>query len=343
MSNGKEKDILISIIIPTYNRADALQLTLEYLARQDFSEKWETIVVNNNSTDNTDDVVKNQKFPVLLSIIHEKKAGASAARNAGVKAAKGKYLIFIDNDILTEPDFIERHYKQIKKNTGNWFVGHVINLPEQEATIFGKFRKYLDSPIKLELIEVDFLTGANVSIIKDDFKRLGGFDENFHVASGEDRELAMRAIKSGIKIFFDPSIVVVHNDWAGSSIRDFCKRQRIYTETEPFFWQKYGNETPRMEMVLKNSPPNLKTDGAKLFLWKHIKSFLGSDSGQAGIIRLCELTEKVFPKPQILWHLYRLAIAGAIYKGFQEGLKLFPQCAELKSDSLKVKDELSTR
>lgn len=340
-----EKDILISLIIPTHNRAGALALTLEYLSKQDFSGNWEVIVVNNNCTDNTDEVITSrlEKFPAALKLIHEKKPGASAARNAGAKAARGKMIIFIDNDILVPPNFLQLHKKRSEAYGNSWIVGQALNLPEQEATIFGQYRKSLfpaaaaDSP----LTETKELTGANVSMQREQFEALGGFDENFHVASGEDRELALRAVDSGIKIFFDPGNKVLHNDWAGTSIRDFCQRQRIYTQTEPFFWQKYGKTHPRLEMVGKNLPPDFGKDGLKLFVWKNFKRMLGSNPGQSVVIKLCEITEKILPAQVILWKLYRLAIAGAIYRGFQEGLKIYSIPVEAKTDTLGVNHESS--
>jgi hypothetical protein len=116
---------------------------------------------------------------------------------------------------------------------------------------------------------------------------------------------------------------VVHNDWAGSSIKDYCNRQRIYTLTEPFFWQKYGNETPRIRMVKENLPPSLKYDGVRLFAWKNMKRIFGSKLGQGALIGTAQFLERILPKPAILWKFYRMAIAGAIYKGFNEGLQNF--------------------
>jgi hypothetical protein len=159
-----------------------------------------------------------------------------------------------------------------------------------------------------------------MSIAKDKFLLLNGFDEEFHVASGEDLELALRAQDQGVDLIFDGEITGIHNDWAGSTIRDFCKRQRLYTQTEPYFWLKYGDKTPRLEMVKSNLPPEVKKDGVKGYLWKKAKSALGTDTGQALIVGTCEAVEKVAPAARILWPLYRLALAGAIYRGFQEGL-----------------------
>lgn len=319
-------DINISVVIPTHNRSDALAKTLEELARQNFDGSWEVVVVNNNCTDETDAVVEaaRRSFSVALTLAHERTPGPAATRNAGALAARGEYLIFIDNDILTAPDFVDRHYRRLRENPGCWIVGQIVNLPEQEATVFGKYRKTLfpETPVDAGLSEIDGITGQTTSMARAEFLKLDGFDKNFFVASGEDRELALRARAAGIKILFDPGIVVKHNDWAGTTIRDFCRRHRLYTQTEPFFWQKYGDQTPRLEMVKRNLPPRLEKDGLKLFVWKNFKRLLGSDPGQRAIIGACEVMEKVVPDSGLLRRFYRLAIAGAIYRGFQEGLQI---------------------
>ncbi len=315
----------VSVIVPTHNRADALEKTLEHLGQQSFQLPWEVVVVNNNCSDNTDEVVNSflKNFPAPLTLVHEKKPGASAARNAGARIAKGEFLLFIDNDILTAPDFIKRHVDDLEKYKGSWIVGNVHNLPEQEKTHFGKFRKSLEAIVGQDIVEVTGITGQTTSMPREQFIQLNGFDETFHVASGEDRELALRAMEKGIKIYLDPAIVVLHNDWAGTSIKDYAKRQRTYTLTEPFFWQKYGNKTPRLKMVKENLPPNLQEDGLRLYSWKIMKGILGSRVGQSMLFGLCSICERIFPRPFVLWRLYRLAIAGSIYKGFNEGLTYF--------------------
>lgn len=314
----------ISVVIPTHNRSQALNATLSRLAKQQFAGDWEVIVVNNRSSDDTDEVVRRQEFPVSLRLIHSDSPGPAAARNAGAAVAQGDYLVFMDNDILVEPDFLQHHLDDLQRNPGCWIVGQVLNLPEQEGTIFGRYRKSLSPfiPASAGLSKSPGLTGQTFSAPRADFERLGGFDESFFVASGEDRELALRAWRSGSTILFDPSLVVLHDDWAGSSIRDYCLRQRLYSQTEPLFWRKYGDEYERIQLVRENLPPDRKRDPLRLWIWKHVKSILGSPAGQAALIAACSVVERIYPWRPLLWRLYRLAIAGSIYRGFQEGLAM---------------------
>src|SRR5262245_58193290 len=140
----------VSVVIPTHNRSDALAKTLLHLSRQQFTEPWEVIVVNNRSTDDTDEVVRGQRFSAPLRLVYEEKAGQAAALNAGITVARGRYIVLVDNDILTEPDFIRRHYDMLLSNPGCWITGHILNLPEQRATPFGKYHQSLYGYISSE-------------------------------------------------------------------------------------------------------------------------------------------------------------------------------------------------
>ena len=315
----------ISVIIPTHNRSDALDLTLKGLAEQKFNEDWEVFVINNNCTDNTDQIVNKWrgKFPVSLALLHQNIPGAAAARNAGARQAKGEYLVFIDNDILVEPDFLERHRRALMENPNSWIVGMVANLPEQENSPFGRFRRSLaavdESP---GVKEIFGFSGAISSLPRTDFEKLGGFDENFHVASGEDQELSIRARRQlGVKVLLVPDILAVHNDWAGWTFEDFCLRQRIYARTEYLFWQKYGDEHPRLGMVLESFPVDWRMDSLNLKIRKMRKRILGSGVSQKILLNISTSLEKFSVFRPVLWQFYKLRLAGAINEGLREGRK----------------------
>ena len=313
----------ISVVIPTHNRSDALAQTLTELAKQQFDKTWEVVVCAHRCTDNTDEVVARQQFPVPLRLVHRADTpGVAAARNAGARAATGEYLLFLDDDILVEPDFLKRHTEALLAHPGCWIMGQLMNLPEQERTPFGRFRRTLFSydPPDSPITESKGMTGQSISMPRADFERLGGFDETFSIASVEDFDLAMRANQAGIKILYVPAIMGVHNDWAGFTIRDYCQRQQTYTRCEPLLWNKYGEKHPRPTLVYENYPPRWGTDGAGLILHKVSKRFAGTHFARAVLFGACGLLERVWPWPPVLWRLYRVLLSGAIYKGFQEGL-----------------------
>ncbi|MGF7185247.1 glycosyltransferase involved in cell wall biosynthesis [Desulfitispora alkaliphila] len=102
----------VSVIIPTYNRAELLELTLLSLYKQSVSsDAYEVIVVNDNSKDNTAKLLEKMKPPFELRVLNnEVNRGAAYSRNRGVKASKGRVIIFLD-EMLVGRDFIKGHLR----------------------------------------------------------------------------------------------------------------------------------------------------------------------------------------------------------------------------------------
>jgi len=317
--------MIISVVIPTHNRSDALELTLERLSKQDFSGNWEAIVVNNNSTDDTDQVVKSwrEKFPVELGLVHESKPGPAAARNAGAKAAKGKYLVFIDNDILTGPDFLQSHVEFLDANPESWFVGRVINPHDLRDTPFGRYRddlheEYFHALPEKGTVAYDGATGQNWAMRRDQFFTAGGFDESYSIASCEDAELALRARKSGFKTMFNADSKVVHNDWA-IDLKTFLRRQETYSISTVLLWTKYGEESFQLDLVTQNGPINLERDGFGLALKKSAKRVLSARGFYPMMIQLTQAIESMAPDTKLSRRSYELTTSLAIFRGVREG------------------------
>lgn len=115
---GKVKPIEISVIIPTYNKYPQNLLTLYSLQYQSFDlSKVEIIMVDDGSTDETSQILLKEQFPFHFNFIKcEKNIGRPAARNLGLKAAKGKIIIFLDAEIVVQPDFLAVHYQCHQQN-----------------------------------------------------------------------------------------------------------------------------------------------------------------------------------------------------------------------------------
>ncbi|MCG2794065.1 MAG: glycosyltransferase [Weeksellaceae bacterium] len=127
---------LISIIVPCYNQAQYLDECLQSVLNQTFRD-WECIVVNDGSPDSTEEIVKKwMQRDERINYIIQKNQGVSAARNSGIKAAKGKYIQFLDADDLLEKNKIAYQVKILEQN------------PEI-AIVYGGSRYFFDGEIKL--------------------------------------------------------------------------------------------------------------------------------------------------------------------------------------------------
>lgn len=111
--------IIVSVIIPTYNRADLISITLDSLLNQDYpSEFYEILVVDNNSTDNTKEVVKEyqRKTEAQIKYYFEARQGSHFARNNVVKYAQGELLYFTDDDMIADVSMLSFLVKLMQEN-----------------------------------------------------------------------------------------------------------------------------------------------------------------------------------------------------------------------------------
>lgn len=199
---------MISVVIPAYNEEKIIGKTLDSLVEQKTSEKFEVIVVDNNSTDKTVEIVNSYKDKLDLKLIKEQKKGRSPARRAGFLAARGDIIFSTDADTIVPEDWIERmlHYftdPAIVAVTGTGVIndsGRIIN------SLFNALQ-----PVSMKIFRLlmgnYWLTGFNFAIRKSTYEKSGGFDLDLN--SQEDTDLAFRVKKLGqIKFIKHPAVFV---------------------------------------------------------------------------------------------------------------------------------------
>lgn len=105
----------ISVVIPTYNRAHLIKESLQSVLKQTL-QPYEIIVVDDFSTDHTEDIVKSLNSPLIKYVKNERKKGANGARNTGILMAQGEYIAFHDSDDLWLPEKLELQHKVLMDN-----------------------------------------------------------------------------------------------------------------------------------------------------------------------------------------------------------------------------------
>lgn len=195
--------MLVSIIIPVYNDP-RLELCLEALSHQNFPKnKFEVIVVDNNSTIDIKKIVKKYNFKYLL----EKKKGSYAARNKGTKKAKGSIFAFTDSDCIPDKNWIRNGVKELKKY--DYIAGHIeLFYKKNTLNITELFEKITAFNQKIYIEHYNFGVTANLFVKKNVFDKVGLF--NYNLISGGDLEFGKRVDKEGFKLNYSNNVLVRH-------------------------------------------------------------------------------------------------------------------------------------
>jgi len=223
-----------SIIVCTRNGAARIAACLKAIASMD-GGPYETIVVDDGSIDGTTRIVS-EKFPSvrLLSI---SPSGLSAARNFGAANASGEIFAFTDDDCEPDAEWIVRLDRAFRNPSIAAAGGP--NLPpparnSDEAIICAS--PGAPSHVLLEDTRAEHLPGCNISVRREAFEKIGGFDPDFRTA-GDDVDFCWRLRDAGLELAFVPGAFVWH--WRRPSIRAFLKQQIGYGKAERILLAKH--------------------------------------------------------------------------------------------------------
>lgn len=205
--------ILFSIIIPTFNRPQALSQCLQTIAKVDYlRERFEVIVVDDGSSMTLDSVIEPFKESLNIKWLKQKNAGPANARNSGVQQASGEYVIFIDDDCQVEKDWLKKLAARIcltpKDLIGGKTVNALVGNPYSVATqlMIDYLYYYYNNSEKSQ----SFFTSNNFTVSLEQYKKLSGFHPAFSRAAGEDREFCDRWLSNGYAMVYAPEIMIYH-------------------------------------------------------------------------------------------------------------------------------------
>jgi len=223
----------VSIIIVNYNSFKLLQDCLESLFKHCIGFDFEIIVIDNNSTEgNIEDILNEFKDVTLLK--NNVNKGFGAASNQGLKIAKGKYILFLNNDTIFVENTLQILLQYLREQNDRILIapkllnkdGSVQHSVYSFQTLWLSFttyfflyrmflrskyfnRYYLMNRGINEITEVEMVIGAFMLFNRDDVLELGGFDEDYFFY-GEDNDLCKRFRDSGGKIIYYPETKIIH-------------------------------------------------------------------------------------------------------------------------------------
>lgn len=305
------KDIpRISIIIPTYNRAERLQACLEALGRQTLPpDNFEVIVVIDGSTDKTYQLVSNLDTPFPMQVITQENHGPSVARNRGIEQARGRFGLFIDDDIIAGPELVSSHLRVQEAHYPVVALGKIImKLPDKVSPFtyyYGeRWNKHYESLNRGECPPtwIDCFSG-NLSLPIDAFLKIGGFNNNLEVS--EDVELGFRLHQHGLTFSYIDEASGVQDE--RKEITQLLCEAEVYGRTWIELSQRHPDMIPAMLGMYFSV--NYRETKAHQFLLRFPKPYW-----------LLSILGRLIPKEQHRYKWYRFIHNHGYWRGMRHAV-----------------------
>lgn len=198
---------LLSVIIPAYNCEKTVALTINAVLRQNY-QPIEIIVVDDGSTDKTAEIIRAY---TQVKYVYQNNSGPATARNRGAKEALGEILLFTDSDCVPHDNWARRLFESMKEKkvyvaAGSYGIAnanHVLARCIHAEIIYRHHHLMSEYP--------KAFGSYNVAVDRKAFFSVGGFDESYRKASGEDNDLSYKLLKQGYKILFVKDALVDHH------------------------------------------------------------------------------------------------------------------------------------
>ncbi len=270
---------MISVVIPAHNVGHVVGEQLAALCEQDYRTPWETLVIDNRSSDNTVSVSRGFVDRLDMRIISAPDhASAAYARNTGVHAALGNLIVFLDGDDVAHPGLLSayaRHAEEFRI-MGGQLDDSALNDPTVAAWRYS----LTDGRLPVALGRFPYILTSNAAVSRDVFDEVGFFDESLRYF-GEDVDFSVRAQLAGIELGWIPDAVVYyrHRD----SLRSLVRQKFVYGRGSIVLDRRYSSvasPAPRFRILLSlgsrlvRGVPNLVRGRRRRGQWLAFASFL---------------------------------------------------------------------
>lgn len=244
-SSDAGRPLCASVVIATCNRRERLGQVLWALAEQSVVRgTFDVVVVDDGSADGTTDWVRSQTLPFGLCLVAQANRGPSAARNAGIGAAQGPVVIFLDDDLVPDRDLVREHLRSHGAERDVAVIGPAQSLATyrqpwivwQQGTYERAYRRMTSGDLQPTFRQ--FWSG-NCSVAREHLVKAGGFDESLRY--GEDVELGYRLMTRGVRFRFNPAARGLH--YSSRSFGGWRKTHAMYGHLDVEILRRLGEDT----------------------------------------------------------------------------------------------------
>ena len=195
----------VSVVIPTYNRINFLFRAIDSILKQTYPIH-QIIVVDNNSTDNTSEILRNKY--TKIEILSEHKQGVSSARNKGIKFSNSDWIALLDSDDSWKPEKIEKQLSLYEKSKKKLRVIHTDELWYKDKVLLNQKNKHEKSggDIFEKCVRLCCISPSSALIRSDLFDDIGYFDESFPAC--EDYDFWLRVTAREKILFLDEPLTI---------------------------------------------------------------------------------------------------------------------------------------
>jgi glycosyltransferase involved in cell wall biosynthesis len=250
LPESNKNNIEISIVIPVYEDPNGILATLNALEEQTYPDQnYEILVVDNNSNDETPEVINRfkKRAPHLVRLYNETKQSSYAARNKGIEHAKGDIIAFLDADEVVASDWLEKIDKKLA-NSSIRYLGCNVEVICPKDRFLGQFNQETGFHIQKKIEDYHFAATCSLVVRADIFRELGLFDDD--LISRGDVEFGRRAFRHGINLEYADDICVYHP--ARTTFESLCKKE-FRCGRGRYQYQKKYNYEENEDFKLKSS------------------------------------------------------------------------------------------
>jgi hypothetical protein len=248
----------VSIIIVSYNNKKLLQDCLQSVIDNTKEVSYEIIIVDNNSTDGSQDMLR-ELYPGVTLLCNEENIGFSRANNQGYKRSSGEYLLFLNSDTLIQENAVQKMTMHLKENPAVGILGpKILDVRHQPTRSYMRFldakklflgskriRLFVDvEKYRLHFPKYDYstirkalwLSGACLMITRKVFEEAGLFDEHYFLYL-EDMDLCLQVNRLGYDVVYFPVVEIIHM-FGGSSSQHPDHLHRLYDKSMAYYFRK---------------------------------------------------------------------------------------------------------
>lgn len=321
--------VSVTVVIPTFNRGERLRATLNALLANTAAglEFVEILVVDDGSPSPAAPLVCSLavELPFSLRCLRQANSGPGAARNHGFRNARGRIVIFVDDDIIAAPDLIQQHLRAHEAHPRSVIYGLAALVKPAFPTPLYHFlvALYGDSMLSAtaaEFVDTEALASGHISVEREMFDPATAvYRDDLSTAGGEEFALAYRLQQSGIRLLLAPRIVAIHDQPV--DLATICRQQYKHALGAAEVMAKYpaARGLPALERTLQ---ANLQAPRGftLLALKRRALRYLAISPVRQATLRVVEAIHSLSPSRRLdLRWLYWAVVSAHYHAGLRDG------------------------